>query len=70
MDISKEIKKLLIDADITLTELARIIAETKDKHYSVQNLSQKLKNNTINAREIEIILDALDYRICFLPKGK
>lgn len=70
MDISKEIKKLLIDADITLTELARIIAETKDKHYSVQNLSQKLKNNTINAREIEIILDALDYRICFLPKSK
>ncbi|MBQ8168176.1 hypothetical protein IJZ97_02020 [bacterium] len=70
MNINKEIKKLLIDADITLTELARIISVTKDKHYSVQNLSQKLKSNTINAKEIEIILDTLGYRICFLPKEK
>ena len=43
-DISKEIKKLLIDSDITLTELARKISNVKNKHYTVQNLSQKLKN--------------------------
>lgn len=70
MDISKEIKKILIDADITLTQLAQKIAQSKNKHYTVQNLSQKLKSNTINAKEIQIILDALDYRIYFLPKEK
>lgn len=57
MDISKEIKKLLIDSDITLTELARKISNVKNKHYTVQNLSQKLKNGTVNAKEIAIILD-------------
>ncbi len=57
MDISKEIKKLLIDSDITLTELARKISKVKNKHYTVQNLSQKLKNGTVNAKEIAIILD-------------
>ena len=57
MDISKEIKKLLTDSDITLTELARKISNVKNKHYTVQNLSQKLKNGTVNAKEIAIILD-------------
>lgn len=57
LDISKEIKKLLIDSDITLTELARKISNVKNKHYTVQNLSQKLKNGTVNAKEIAIILD-------------
>lgn len=50
-------KKLLIDSDITLTELARKISNVKNKHYTVQNLSQKLKNGTVNAKEIAIILD-------------
>ena len=57
LDISKEIKKLLIDSDITLTELARKISNVKNKHYTVQNLSQKLKNGTVNVKEIAIILD-------------
>lgn len=57
LDISKEIKKLLIDSDITLTELARKISNVKNKHYTVQNLSQKLRNGTVNAKEIAIILD-------------
>ena len=68
MDICKEIKKLLIDADITLTELAKNISEVKDKHYTIQNLSQKLKNGTINAKEISIILDTIGYTVYFLPK--
>ena len=48
MDISKEIRKLLIDADLTLTQLAQKISQSKKKHYTVQNLSQKLKNGTIS----------------------
>ena len=68
MSISNDIKKLLIDKDITLTQLAKIISEKKEKNFSIQNLSQKLKNETINLRELEIILDALNYKICYLPQ--
>lgn len=64
LDISKEIKKLLIDSDITLTELARKISNVKNKHYTVQNLSQKLKNGTVNAKEIAIILDRVFSIFC------
>ena len=70
MDISKEIKKILIDADVTLTQLAQKFAQSKNKHYTIQNLSQKLKNGTINAKEIEIILDCIGYTVYFLPKTK
>ena len=68
LDISKEIKKLLIDSDITLTELARKKKNNKNKHYTVQNLSQKLKNGTVNAKEIAIILDCIGYSVYFVPK--
>jgi len=68
MTLCNEIKKLLVDYDITLTQLARVIAEKKDKHYTIQNLSQKLRNNTLNANEIDIIMDVLNCRIIFYPK--
>ena len=70
MNISNDIRKLLIDKDMTLTQLAKVIAEKKGKNFSIQNLSQKLKNNTITLREFEIILDTLDYKICYVPKLK
>lgn len=69
MSLCNEIKKLLIDHDTTLTELANIISEKKNKHYTIQNLSQKLKSNTLNATEIDIILESLDYKIIFYPKN-
>ena len=68
MSISNGIKKILIDKDMTLTQLAKIISEKKGKNFSIQNLSQKLKNETINLKEFEIILDALNYKICYLPQ--
>ncbi len=70
MSICNDIRKLLIDKDMTLTQLARVIAEKKGKNFSIQNLSQKLKNNTITLKEFEIILEALDYKILYIPKQK
>ncbi len=70
MSICNDIRKLLIDKDMTLTQLARVIADKKGKNFSIQNLSQKLKNNTVTLREFEIILDALDYKIIYVPKTK
>ncbi len=69
MTLCNEIRKLMVDKDMTLTQLARIIAENKGKHYTVQNLSQKMRSNTLNANEIDIIANALDYRIIFYPKS-
>ena len=68
MTLCNELKKLMVDKDITLTQLAKTIAEKKGKHYTIQNLSQKMRSNTLNANEIDIIVNALDYRIIFYPK--
>ncbi len=59
MSLSNKIRKLLIDKDITLTQMAAIIGKKKKKNFSVQNLSQKLKNNRLNLQEFEIILNTL-----------
>lgn len=70
MGICNEIRKLMIDNDVTITELAKVIAQTKNKHYTIQNLSQKLRNNTLNATEIDIILSVLKYRLIFYPQDE
>lgn len=70
MGICNEIRKLMIDNDVTITQLASVIAEVKNKHYTVQNLSQKLRNNTLNAFEIDVILRFLKYQIYFYPQKK
>ena len=67
MGLANEIKKIMIDCDITLTQLAQQISQAKGKHYTVQNLSQKFRNNTLNTKEIDIILKALNYKIFFYP---
>ncbi len=69
MNLSNEIRKLMIDCDVTITQLAQEISKAKNKHYTVQNLSQKLKNNTLNAQEIGIILDVLNYQMFLYPKS-
>ncbi len=68
MNIGNEIKKLAVDGCVTLTHLAKHIEKTKNKHYSVQNLSSKLKKGTINFNEISIILDELGYTLKFEKK--
>ena len=70
MSISNDIRKLLIDKDMTLTQLAAVIAARKGKNFSIQNLSQKLKNDTVTLKEFEIILNALDCKICLIPIKK
>ena len=70
MSLCNEIRKLMVDHDTTITELAAVIAKKKNKHYTVQNLSQKLRNNTLNTKEVDIILDALNYKIIFYPKNE
>ncbi len=68
MNIGNELRKIAFDNCVTLTMLAEYISEKKEKHYTVQNLSSKLKKGTVNANEISLILEKMGYEISFSRK--
>ena len=57
MDFTKEIKKILIDKDMTISDLATKLDVTQ------QNVSAKLKKNDPRLSEINKIADALGYNV-------
>lgn len=57
MDISKEIKKILIEKDMTLTDLANKLGTSQ------QNISAKLKKNNPRISELEEIANSLGYEL-------
>lgn len=65
MDIAKEIKKILIDENLTLTALAEKLGVTQ------QNMSAKLKKNDFRISEMLNIANAFGYElnIDFKKKG-
>lgn len=65
MNLGNEIKKIAIDNAVTLTYLAEEISKKKEKPFSVQNLSAKLKKGTANLNELSIIMELLGYKIKF-----
>ncbi|MBD7984393.1 helix-turn-helix transcriptional regulator [Sporosarcina sp. Sa2YVA2] len=54
MDLTKEIKKLLVDKDMNATQLAEKIGTTQS------NLSKKMANGTYSVTDLEKIAEALD----------
>ena len=64
MNIEKEIRKILLDEDIEIKELARRL------NTSQQNMSAKLKRNNFTTKDIEKILNVLGYelKIQFIKK--
>ncbi len=69
MSIMNELKKVLLDVNVNLTELANALSKKLGKPYSMQNLSNKLRNETITHREMLIIADILGYDIKFIRKN-
>jgi len=65
MSIKKEIKHLLIENELTLTDLARKLSEVKGEDYALQNLSKKINRETIPYKEVELIAEVLGYKIEF-----
>ena len=63
MPIINELKKILLDVNVNLTELAAALGKRLNKQYSMQNLSNKLRNETITHREMLIIADILGYEL-------
>lgn len=64
--IVNEIKNLVIDRDMTLTELAGAIGKSQNRKYSLASLSQKLCNETISYKEVKLIAKILGYKIKFV----
>lgn len=57
MNLSKEIKKIMLERDVNLSELATML------NTSQPNLSAKFKRNDFRISEIIKILDLLDYEL-------
>lgn len=68
--IINDLKKVLLDVNISLTELAQALSKKLDKPYSMQNLSNKLRNETITHREMLIIADILGYDLKFIRRDE
>ena len=68
MSIMNDLKKVLLDVNISLTELAEALSKKLGKKYSTQNLSNKLRNETITHREMLVIADILGYNLQFVRK--
>lgn len=64
MKIVTEIKKLLLEAETTQSNVAEKIGTTQ------ANLSKKFKNNTLYSKDLEDIAEALGYdlKIEFIKK--
>lgn len=70
MSIINELKKILLDVNVNLTELAEALGKRVNKSYSMQNLSNKLRNETITHREMLIIADILGYDLKFVRRDE
>ena len=68
--IINDLKKILLDVNISLTELAEALGKRLNKHYSLNNLSNKLRNETITHREMLIIADILGYDLKFVRRNE
>ena len=68
MSIIVELKKILLDVNVNLTELADALSKRLKKPYSMQNLSNKLRNETISHREMIVIADILGYDLKFVRR--
>lgn len=68
--IINDLKKVLLDVNISLTELATALGKRLNKPYSLNNLSNKLRNETITHREMIIIADILGYDMQFVRRDE
>lgn len=68
MNINQRVKILLASEAVTLTKVADRLAKEKNKKITMNNLSRKLRSETIKFAEIEMIADLLGYDIEFVKR--
>ncbi len=65
MSVREDIKILLIQERMTLTELAEELAAKTGKKYTLQGLSQKLQRSSMKYDEVKEIAKTLGYKLKF-----
>lgn len=63
MDLKYEVKKILLEKRMSMTELNNILNKNNNRETTVQNLNTKLTKNTISYKELEEILTILGYNL-------
>ncbi|WIF94292.1 hypothetical protein [Caminicella sporogenes] len=63
-NFSKIVKKLLIDKEMTLKQIADTLGESQ------QNINGKINRETIRLMDAERILDAIGYKLVIKEKDK
>ncbi len=66
--IKDQIKILLLQKGVLMKDLVAEMSVRLNKNYSSENLSNKLRNETITYKEIILIADILGYKIIFSEK--
>ena len=61
-----EVKSLAAQKGTTLTGIAQFLPERINKKYSINNLSNKLRADTIRYSEMKIIAEALGMKLVFV----
>lgn len=62
--LEKKLKGLLASEGFSLTAVVKLLAD-KGKITTIQNISNKLKRGTLNALELEEMLNAVGYTLDF-----
>lgn len=65
MDVNKEIKIMLIESSMNLTQLAKEYGKMRGKECSLANLSQRLINNKMGFYDVEMLAKIMGYKIKF-----
>lgn len=66
MTIRTDIKTILAENDVSITQLAKYMTKITGKHYSQSNISQKLMRNTLKFEEAKIIGQILGYELKYI----
>lgn len=69
MPIKNLLKKLLIDENLTITELLRRVNERHDRKELIQNFDRKINSGTMKFDEAEEVLDVLGYELVVKKKS-
>lgn len=62
------IKTIIKESGLTLTEVARRLGESRGKTYQVQTLNNKILYKTLRLSEAEEIAEMAGYKIEWTPK--
>ena len=70
MNIKEEIKVIIARRGTTLKKVCEILSQKTSKHYSYNNISNKLRNETIKFNEVQQIFEILNYELYYKDLSK